>query len=365
MKKFRKLTGYILCAVMMLSLIPAGVFAEKSAKPVYVSLGDSIAWGRVDLEEGNPDYPYDKEKESYRGLLAEYWGAEVYNYARRGMQTTDVLYLVDEAFREKVDKGEITVDSWYPEEYPPHDQDHPEATLEQIKNKITEADYITLCLADCDYFGYPMYVRDSAMSEIADPAAIREELCNLLKEGKLNSETFCLFGRLLRAYGDKGSVICSFILDVLKGYSDYQEYYPRIVKALRAQNETAAIALLGVYLPGETFSFLRENESSGKLVRFVNSLLDTVNIMIQKTAAEYGCYYVDTMGIESSFHPTEKGYRQIADRILSVLSGDHTYAGNLYCVMTQSDKIQNVLDALFLRKPSATVGKRVKNLYGL
>lgn len=318
----KKILSLVLVLVLAFSLMSTAAFAEDSGIKV-VNLGDSVACGYI---ENSGDYPdYDRDQDSYSALFAQSLGTERINYSRKGMQTTDVLYMIDDAFHDAVDSGKIQPDTWHQYDYPPYDG----TPLEQVKSDIAAADYMTLCIGACDFLSYPR----EKQSVASEKAGNREEAKALLREyladGKLDARTFAAFENLMEIDINKALTYVNLVVDVLLGYAEFSVYYPRIVKDLRAANEDATIILVGLYLPGGTFSFLHETDETGVILHYFNRLLDNINYVAKLTAITYGCVYVDTIGVESDWHPTVTGHREICDRIISVLSGDRTYAGGV------------------------------------
>lgn len=322
MKHFAKRALSVFLTVLMLvSALSVAAFAQDTP-PLYVNLGDSIAWGRIENEDQYPEYNWDEN--SYSGLFASYLGTTRTSYARRGMQTTDVLYMIDEEFYEGVNNGSIVADSWWQPEYPPFDG----VSLEEVRTNVANADYISLCIGVCDYISYPRDVESKRLEEIGDIDATIAHLKELLDAGKIDTEVFKAFTSLLRMYSGKALVIVNYVLDMLQGYIDYSENYGRIVKDLREANPTATILLIGNYIPGGTISALQEMPEASPIIFFVNRLIDNINLISKKAAEQYNCLYVDTMGVESDWHPTVNGHQQICDRMIAVLNGEKTYAGS-------------------------------------
>lgn len=294
----------------------------KSA-PLYVSFGDSVAWGRLENEELYPEF--DRDRDCYSGLLAAYLGADRVSYARRGMQTTDILYMIDNDFQEAVDSGILSPDSWWQAEYPPFDG----ITLEEVRENTRSADYITLCVGPCDVLTYPDAVRDYNERALEDTSGAKAALESYFLNGKMDLQAYNALMQIIKVGSQKAIIKLNYILDMIDGFEDYKEYYPRIVKDLRNMNPDGTIILIGEYIPAERLSFLQETPETCEIIPLINRLIDNINIAVKKAAVEYDCLYVDTMGIESINHPTVAGHRQIESRIVSVLNGDSTYSGNI------------------------------------
>jgi len=310
----------VLALVLVFSCLALNSLAD-STPPLYVSLGDSIARGSV--EEDTEQYNY--VTDCYAGLFADYLRADLVNYAGLGMQTIDVLYMIDDEFRGLVDSGLITMDSWHPEYYPPYNG----IALDTVMNDIRNADYISLCIGGGDVVAYPGELKSRALEKIADEDEAKAKLQELLDNGSIGKETLDAFNTLMQIYPEKTIATLRFVIDIIDGYSDYSEYFPRIVKCLRSENKDAEIFLIGLFIPAGTLSFLLETDDASPIVFYLNRLLDNINVEIKKAAITYNCYYIDTMGIDSSWHPTPLGYSQICDRMISVLEGDHTYSGGI------------------------------------
>lgn len=323
MKKFAAL---FLAFGMMLSLCGVTATADMLSC-TYVNFGDSISLGNIE----DDDQLYDKYTDGWSPQLAVELGASWINYARRGMQTTDILYMIDPAFQEQVDSGILQPDSWHTTEYPPYDGN----SLETVRNDLKDADYVSLCIGACDIISYPGELKTQAMEKIPDKDALQAELNSYLEAKKLDQETYNALVKLLAAYSAEVYYSIKQIFDMLDGLEDYVKYYPQIVKCMREAAPEATIILVGNFIPNSIIPFLEETDTSGEVVFRLNRLLDNVNFVVKKAALNYDCYYVDSMGIQSDWHPTVMGQTQLCKRIFSVLEGDPVYAGSIQPLHTK------------------------------
>ena len=321
----KKIIAFLLTFAMALSLCSITAMADQDT-PTYVNFGDSISLGNIENDNNYPDY--NREKDGWSPQLAKKLNAEWINYARRGMQTTDILYMIDPVFQEQVDSGVLKPDSWHTNEYPPYD----ETSLETVRSDLKDADYVSLCIGSCDIISYPGELRTQAMERIPDKEALKAELIGYLDAKKLDQETYYTLAKLITAYSAEAYITVKYILDMVDGLADYVKYYPQIVKCMRDAAPEATIILIGNYIPLGTIPFLEETDTSGELIFCLNRLLDNINIVVKKAAAKYDCYYVDTMGIQSDWHPTVLGQTQLCERVMSVLNGDPVYAGNVQAI---------------------------------
>ena len=330
-----RLLACVLVLVVAISILPLTAFAVEEEK-LCVNLGDSIAWGRVENETGLPEDYFDIY--SFSALFADRLGAKRVSYARRGMQTTDILYMIDDAFRKGIDNGTIKADSWHQDEYPPYD----DTPLNKVMSDITNADYISLCVGVCDYMTYPGDVRTTNEEQLGDPDAALAKLKELLAGDMFSAEVYEAFRNLLDIYEGRALCLLNFIIDVMEGFADYSLYYGQIVKDLRKANPEGTILLIGSYLPGDSFSFLQETPEASPIIFYLNRFLDNINFVAKNAAAQYDCLYVDTMGVETSWHPTVNGHKQICDRMISVLEGQRKYSGGVETLSAFSGLIDRV-----------------------
>lgn len=360
MKNVKRLLSVLLVFAMIFSICTDAFAAGKSGikKTLCVNFGDSIADGII---ENAADFPkYDRSKHSYSALFAQYLGTTRVSYARRGMQTTDVLYMLDKDYQADVDKRLVTPDSWHQREYPPYDG----TSLKTVRSTTAKADYITLCVGVCDYFSYPNDVCTGALSETADPDEITKKLNEYRDAGIIDTGTLAALAELLETYGERSQIILNFVFSILNGYSDYLENYPKIVRSLRALNSEGTIILVGNYLPSDMASVLVETPQSGVLLRFCNRLLDNINYIAKGSALKYGCVYIDTMGIESKWHPTVDGHRQLYGRIISVLGGSAQYTGSIPVASEIMERFR--VDARAAAKPIPfIISKEFRKLFTL
>lgn len=326
----KRILALVLALVLAFGLMSTAAFADDSGVKV-VNLGDSVACGHI---ENASDYPeYNMNYHSYSALFAESLGTQRVNYARPGMQSTDVLYMIDDEYRAAVDSGKLKPDTWHGYVYPPFDG----TPLEQVKNDIAAADYITLCVGACDFLSYPQEKQNAASEAAGNREEAKALLQTYLTDGKMDLETVKAFENLLEIDVKKALTYVNLAADILQGYAEFSFCYPSIVKDCRAMNADATIILVGLYLPGGTFDFLRETPDSAALLRYFNRLLDNINYVAKLSAIRYGCVYIDTMGVESNWHPTVTGHREIFERIVSVLGGDRTYAGGVGAFVRPAD----------------------------
>lgn len=339
--KAKRIISITLVLAMLFSCMNIDAFADKEANSIYVNLGDSIAYGSVENNSDNPNYNH--ETCSYSGLFASYLGVTKVDYAELGMQTTDILYMLDENFRNDVDFGIITPDSWHKDYYPPFNGTSINTVMENIKN----ADYISLCVGGGDVVAFPGELMSRALDEIINEDEAETYLDKLFDEGQLDENTFKAFKALIKNSHETALALINLLKNVLEGYEDYSIYYPRIVENLRAANSDATIILVGLFIPTGKLPFLKESPEISHILFHLNRLLDNINIVIKETAKANNCYYVDTMGIDSNWHPTITGHQQIFNRMISVLDGDSTYAGDSSIVTKVASIVQKKLNKLF------------------
>ena len=318
----KKLIAISLSMALLFAMTFSVSYAESS-KGKYVSFGDSIAVGC--LEDGK-DHSVLDEYGGYASIFAEKMNLDRISYAGRGMQTQDVLYMVSKKFSDKVDAGKITYESWWADEYAYNKG----ISLETIRKNVAEADYISLCVGSCDFASFPGELKTRALQEFKNNpenyiTELETELKSQYKTGDLSKVDYKALKKVLRTKTKEAAIYTKYASDILQGLRDYAKYYPRIVKNIRRLNPDATIILLGIYIPLSDLADLEGN----KYTQIANRLLDKVNIVAKKAALCYGCAYVDCMGIEVVWHPTEAGYKQMCDRMISVLNNEKKYSGGI------------------------------------
>ena len=333
MKTLKKALSLFLALMLVCAAVPPLALASGEATaPLYVSFGDSITNGAYEDYDRQPDY--NQLRDRYTSLFAAYLGAEHVTFSAPGMQTGDILYCLDDEYKSAVDSGDIELKRYSPNSYPPRNG----VSIETVRETVAAADYISVCAGSCDYYILPSQTYHAAIADDPSIRALGKQLMTYLEDGTIDKETYNVLSQLLDAGGNRSIALLNFVFDAIGAFSAYLENYPKIIKALRELNPDATIILLGNYLNGSRFSFITETDDSSQILFVLNRMLDSMNFLVKKTAVKYDCVYVDTMGIESVSHPTKVGYQQICDRMISVLEGDTTYAGNVAVSNTVIDK---------------------------
>lgn len=346
MRKMKRILATVLSVVLLISVLGVGALAEgRNVKHFnnYVMLGDSNAAGYAILE-GDDYYGYIRPQGLmiqglYGTLLSQETGANVYNYARCGFRTEDILRLLDKNYQYDAFSNTSIgyMGGTSAAEF---------AQLQDtVHDDIAKADLITLNVGANDMFTqgmmYASYVLDDANLDLGGVTGyeIRTQLVSLLTgqtEGDLYNAIYTFFGYAYMA-GVLPEVITAFLYGFGKGILEFSSHWDQIVKIIRDINPNATLVAIGLMNP-----FKRCKLTSLSLLE-IGPLTDgntlIANNYIQNESPYRDQYiYCDVTGacdyvfmpralVEADFvndlmknvHPTLEGHRYYADCIEACL----------------------------------------------
>ena len=338
MKHTKQWIALLLAVVMTAALLSVPAFAKAPNDlgiETYVALGDSIATGLNDNTGTNED-AYGSWANGYTVRLAEKLGLitdETPHYVPDGydcvyytspndggfrswafpaMRTKEILQQVDPTYEYERDRF---ADYWLDNgELNERLGDVPA----MIQADVKDADLITLNIGSNDVV--LAQLRETAWA-IEDEVGVGASAIIDLMKSKLGFAD----APTLPEGVDENAIVMKFlplfVKNVMKGYNEFLQNMPRILKALRAQNDTAQIVVIGVFNPVHSLSL-----TDGKLPISVGEMLDGVmtplNAALATFCMRYRCTYVDVVDVpvDGSMHPTNEGYMDIAERIYARLS---------------------------------------------
>ena len=263
MKHTKQWIALLLAVVMTAALLSVPAFAKAPNDlgiETYVALGDSIATGLNDNTGTNED-AYGSWANGYTVRLAEKLGLitdetphyvpDDYNcvyytspndggfrsWAFPAMRTKEILQQVDPTYEYERDRF---ADYWLDNgELNEQLGDVPAL----IQADVKDADLITLNIGSNDVV--LAQLRETAW-EIEDEVGVGASAIIDLMKSKLGFAD----APTLPEGTDENAIVMKFIplflKNVMKGYNEFLQNMPRILKALRAQNETAQIVVIGV-----------------------------------------------------------------------------------------------------------------------
>ena len=338
MKHTKQWLALLLAVVMTAALLAVPVSAVDKAPDdfgirTYVALGDSIATGLNDNTGTNED-AYGSWANGYTVKLAEMLNltagtpttyvekhhCDYYTspndsgfrpWAFPAMRTKEILDQVDPTYNYERDRF---ADYWL-------DNGELNELLGDvpalIQADVKDADLITLNIGSNDVV--LSQLRETAWA-IEDEVGVGASAIIDLMKSKLGFAD----APNLPEGTDENAIVMKFLPlflgNVLKGYNEFLQNMPKILKALRAQNETAQIVVIGVFNPVHSLSL-----TEGKLPISIGEMLDGVmtplNAALANFCMRYRCTYVDVVDVpvDGSMHPTNEGYIDIADRIYAKL----------------------------------------------
>lgn len=333
--------SFLLAVVMVAALLCVPSFAAGNTAPNeygitnYVALGDSIATGLNDNNGTNED-AYGSWEVGYTTLLAGRLGlldgAESYvpegydmpyytspnasgfhSWAFPAMRTREILHQVDASYNYEMDdfaylwldNGELN--------------ERLGDVGAMIRADVAKADLITLNIGSNDVLLSQLRI---TAWELDDPDnGLTSNMIVDLMKSKLG------FGDAptLPEGVDENALVAKFIprflANVMKGYNEFLGNMPKIIKALRAQNPTAQIVILGIFNPLHYSLSLTDGKLPVSLGEMLDGVMTPMNAALAADCALYGCTYVDVVDVrtDSSMHPDNGGYQEIADRIVAKL----------------------------------------------
>ena len=332
-RKTTRILAMVLSVVLLVSVLGVGAFAEgKNVKHYnnYLILGDSNAAG-YGLLKGDDYFGYIRPQGLmvqglYGTLVSQETGANVYNYARCGFRTEDILRLLDKNYQ--YDQFSNTSIGYMggtsAQEF---------AELQDsVHADIAKADLITLNVGANDMFTQGMMYASYVIAYMA---------------------------------GVLPEVISAFLYGFGKGIMNFSSHWDQIIKQIREINPNCELVAIGLMNP-----FHRCKLTGASLVE-IGPLTDgntmIANNYIQNESPYKDQYtYCDVTGacdyvfmpralVEADFvnelmlnvHPTLGGHRYYADRIEECISQGSTDTAvtwadhNVYLNATGCDKCQH------------------------
>jgi lysophospholipase L1-like esterase len=338
MKHTKQWLALLLAVVMTAALFAVPASAVDKAPNdfgirTYVALGDSIATGLNDHTGTNED-AYGSWANGYTVKLAEKLGLitdETPSYvpdyhcvyytspndsgfrpwAFPAMRTKEILQQVDPTYEYERDRF---ADYWLDNgELNERLGDVPAL----IQADVKEADLITLNIGSNDVV--LAQLRETAWA-IEDEVGVGASAIIDLMKSKLGFAD----APTLPEGTDENAIVMKFlplfVKNVMKGYNEFLQNMPRILKALRAQNETAQIVVIGIFNPVHSLS-LTEDKLPISIGEMLDGVMLPLNAALANFCMRYRCTYVDVVDepVDGSMHPTNEGYLDIADRIYAKL----------------------------------------------
>ena len=341
MKKLHSAIAYLLIVMLLASVLSVGAFAAGDPAPnalgirSYVALGDSIATGLNDNTGTNQD-AYGSWANGYTTVLAGKLGlldgADSYtpdgysslyytspnesgfhSWAFPAMRTREILHQVDADYSYEMDDFAYL---WL-------DNNELNERLgdvgAMIRADVKDADLITLNIGSNDVLLSQLRI---TAWELDDPDnGLTSGMIVDLMKSKLG------FGDApnLPEGVDENALVAQFIprflANVTKGYNEFLVNMPKIIKAVRAQNPTAQIVVLGIFNPLHYSLSLTDGKLPVSLGEMLDGVMAPMNAAMASDCALLGCTYVDVIDIpvDGSMHPTNDGYVEIANRIYAKL----------------------------------------------
>lgn len=318
MKLAKRVTA-ILLVVLMAALCVVPTFAASSRYKTYSVVGDSIAAGFL-----LPGYKFGGKnkaawnliKNSYPWHIAKGIGAgKVYQMSHGGYRTSDVRLILDDNYR-----GDFINGRRLPSQ--PHtwviDEKAMQKLRKEFRSNIARSDLITVNLGSNDSIQAFSVLSELSKKNVSilqaqaqmglDPLTnLGETLANVIQ---LTSNNI-MMSRLAKLEAD--------------AFLNFSSNFDAIIREIRTLNPHAKIVVLGIYNP-------MGDNPSGALCR---PIVDFFNNYMSKGSTERDEYtFVDLPGIETNAsigdydanpemkldaHPTLRGHRQIANRVLAVL----------------------------------------------
>ena len=346
MKHTKQWIALLLAVVMTAALLSVPAFAKAPNDlgiETYVALGDSIATGLNDNTGTNED-AYGSWANGYTVRLAEKLGLitdETPSYVPDGydcvyytspneggfrswafpaMRTKEILQQVDPTYNYERDRfAEYWLDNG---ELNEQLGDVPAL----IQADVKDADLITLNIGSNDVV--LAQLRETAW-EIEDEVGVGASAIIDLMKSKLGFAD----APTLPEGTDENAIVMKFIplflKNIMKGYNEFLQNMPKILKALRAQNETAQIVVIGVFNPVHYSLSLTDNKLPITLGEMLDGVMTPLNAALANFCMRYRCTYVDVVDepVDGSMHPTNEGYEDMASRIYAKLKYHPTETG--------------------------------------
>ena len=344
-KTMKSRLALLLALALMVCLLAIPAAAEDNAPnaygiETYVALGDSIATGLNDNTGTNQD-AYGSWANGYTVKLAEKlnlltgtpsYTPDGYNalyytspnetgfrpWSFPALRTREIRHQVDASYGYEKDRfATYWLDN---NELDDKLGDVPA----RIRADIAQADLITLNIGSNDVL--LSQLRNTAW-EVEDEVGIGASAIVDLMKSKLG------FGDAptLPEGTDENQLVLKFVpkflVNVMKGYGEFLVNIPNILKSLRDQAPDAQIVVIGIFNPLHYSLSLTDGKLPVSLGEMIDGVMLPVNLALAADAALYGCTYVDVVDVpvDGSMHPTNEGYKDMADRIEKKLRAKTNY----------------------------------------
>ena len=354
MKRFTKIIALILSVLMAASLLTVPAFAADAQEDPYaklkegvgyVAIGDSFTRGygagdnwqdEIYLNDSYGNYECRNVGGSYPNRIAEAFGlyapddirdtsAKLWPIAHDAVSTAYIndLLGIDDGFRD----DEFTYDESY--------------MIERYET-------------DLQYFGDPLSLTvdgQSTYGQTGEVMSIREMLNNasLITIGLGQTDVIYkaqIFGLNTMDLSDTAKIPegVAHILELFNQYFNYWKgAYPLLLDFIKETNPDAEVVLVGTLNPIKDAT--ATDDIAIPIGNLINFIMDSVNAYTKACALKYGYIYVDISDVETPAaattmsighilsisdpieygliaHPTQKGYGQIAEKIIKAVEKD-------------------------------------------
>lgn len=354
MKRFTKIVALILTVCMTASLLSVAAFAADGQDDPYaklkegvgyVAIGDSFTRG-YGAGDNWQDQIYENEKigvyncrnvdGSYPNRVAEAFGL----YAPNDIRDTDAKLwpLAHDAVSTAYVLDLLGIDDGF------RDEEHLYDSGAMMRRYA----------ADLQYFGDPAsYKLDGTgtYDQTGEIMSVRDMIKNasLITIGVGQTDVIYktqIFGLNTMDLSDT-SAIPAGVANILKLFNQYFDYwkgaYPLLLDYIKEVNPDAKVVLVGTLNPIKDAT--ATDDIPIPIGNLINFMMDSVNAYTQMCALKYGYIYVDINDVETPAsaetmsighilsisddieyaliaHPTQKGYQQIAEKIISAVEND-------------------------------------------
>lgn len=358
MKRFSKILALLLAVLMAASLLTPVLAAEPTEDPYaklkegtgYVAIGDSFTRGygasdhwqdQIYLSDEYGNFNCRNVDGSYPKRVADKFGlyspddirdtdAKMWPIAHDAVSTAYMLDLlgIDDGFRD----DEFT---------------------------YNDGRMISRYQADLQYFGDPLSLTldgQSTYGQTGEVMSIRELLKNAslitLEVGQTDVIYKAqIFGLNKMDLSDVSGIPAGVanIVKLLYRYFDYwKDAYPLLLDFIKENNPDAEVILVGTLNPIKDATIT--DDVALPIGNALNIIMDTMNAMTRSYARRYGYTFVDISDVETPAaattmsighilsisdpieygliaHPTQKGYAQIAERVIEAVEKDLSREG--------------------------------------
>lgn len=336
----------MLAALLCIPSLAADTSPNEFGIENYVALGDSIAHGLNDNNGTNED-AYGSWEIGYTSRLAKALGltSESYeagyglkyytspseggfqSWAFPAMRTREILHQVDPDYNYVKDEF---ADFWL------DNGDLPEY-LDEIREDVANADLITLNVGS----------NDVLLAQLRNTGFDMDDPENGLTSSMIVDLVYSKLGMgdapALPEGVDETALILEFIprflVNVMQGYGEFLVNMPKILSAIRDLNPDAQVVVLGIFNPLHYSLSLTDGKLPVSLGEMLDGVMLPMNLALAADCALYSCTYVDVIDAptDSSLHPNNEGYQQIADKIESRLHARTSYR-DIRTVAAESQK---------------------------